>query len=147
MCVAKRPCVFQAAGLIAVGQRLAPLSKARTPHPGRKLSRIFSIVGTFSACQSPNGHGYGRLWPIHFWPIHFSVVLWCWCWCSCHCRLLCVCCCVVVCCVLLCVLLLCVVVCCSVLLCVVGVDPPTRCRTPSAGAPAALGPPGLHTTP
>ena len=41
--------MFQAGGLIAVGQRLAPLSKASTPlpHPGEKLSRNFSVVVTF----------------------------------------------------------------------------------------------------
>ena len=37
---------FQARGLVAVGQRLAPLSEARTPSsPGRELSRIVFRCG------------------------------------------------------------------------------------------------------
>ena len=42
-------CVFQARGLIAVGQRLAPMSKARANHLKKEILVIFfSLVGTFS---------------------------------------------------------------------------------------------------
>ena len=57
VCVAERPCVFQAGGLIAVGQRLAPLSKARTPplsplppSGGVTVEKIFLLWRRFSAC-------------------------------------------------------------------------------------------------
>ena len=66
-------CVFPGLRPVPVGQRLAPLSQARTSHLGRKLSRMFFPMGTFSA---PNGMSwaFGKGSPLRDVVVHCTAV-------------------------------------------------------------------------